>query len=516
MDELAPFDRFFAETLLKRTGIDSKESILALGRLMKGARMGRLSMDREQLGEGIESIPPSVVEEGTTLFPKAPVVRWETQYYLQKNWVYETYILQESRRLEANRLPSYIDRNRFEEQLTLFSNRLLSSQAAAIRSILDHSLTLICGGPGTGKTYTAAYLVKCLVPSVKKSMIRVALAAPTGKAASHLQASLQALGCADPRLHLEASTLHKLLKIQPGESRLFSGARIDADLILVDEASMIDISLMAHLLEAVGDESLLVLIGDPHQLPPVEAGSLFADIAKRYGTPLDRSMRTEDNRLQQLAEAVKLGDSEVFFRHCPHPNSTLSVEELYARIGPIASSAELDPQTCLEQYGRIRLLNAMRQGPEGADAMNRQLFDILRRKGARWAAPILATINDSFTEIYNGMSGILVGARGHEEAAYFPDPASGQLRRFSTPPPFELAFCLSIHKSQGSEFDEVIALFPDGSEHFGRESLYTAITRAKKKLEIVGSCSVLQKMIETTSGITSGFLKRIDRPDQVF
>ena len=167
-----------------------------------------------------------------------------------------------------------------------------------------------------------------------------------------------------------------------------------------------------------------------------------------------------------------------------------------------------DPRFLSQKYSRFCILNAIRQGPNGADALNAQIFQILQKKDKWWAAPILATVNDSFCEIYNGMSGILIGQNKRIEAAYFSDPATGEMRRFATPPPYELAFCLSIHKAQGSEFDEILALFPQGSEHFGREALYTAITRAKKNIEIRGEPETLQGMLLSTSRMMSNFSAR--------
>ncbi len=178
------------------------------------------------------------------------------------------------------------------------------------------------------------------------------------------------------------------------------------------------------------------------------------------------------------------------------------------RSDPIVSLSEPDPRVSFETYNRFRILNPIRQGPYGTDALNKQIFQILKNTGKWWAAPILATANDPFSEIYNGVSGILIGRGYKEEAAYFPKPSCKEMRRFSSPPPFELSFCLSIHKAQGSEFEEILALFPRGSEVFGREALYTAITRAKKNIQIQGDWETIQKMVRTSSRMMSGFSTR--------
>jgi exodeoxyribonuclease V alpha subunit len=342
--------------------------------------------------------------------------------------------------------------------------------------------------------------------SLKKNKYKVALAAPTGKAASHLQT---VLGPVDAQI--EATTLHRLLRIAPGESRLFSNRKIDADLVIVDEASMLDVPLLAQLLESIGSETRLVLMGDPDQLPPVEAGSLFAEMAALFGTPLQQSMRTENPRLLALAAAINRGEFN-------DPSSLLNwafdgslAEKLFEVADPLISWEEPDPALCLKKLNSFRILGALRQGPFGIDELNRQIVHEMERRirpGQWWTIPIMITSNEPRQELYNGSCGLLIGkscggVNFREATAYFSEKIP-----FRNLPPFEVAFCLSIHKSQGSEFEKVLALFPQGSEHFGREAFYTAVTRAKKQVEIVAEEGILRAMLSQRSRKTSGFTER--------
>ncbi|HEY4254717.1 MAG TPA: ATP-binding domain-containing protein, partial [Chlamydiales bacterium] len=165
-----------------------------------------------------------------------------------------------------------------------------------------------------------------------------------------------------------------------------------------------------------------------------------------------------------------------------------------------------DPVQCLKSLSSSRILTALRQGPYGADTLNQKLLTYFQQKTAphEWLAlPILVTQNDPTRALYNGTTGVLI-----KDTAYF-EGADG-LRSFpeTVLPYYEVAFCLSVHKSQGSEFDEVFALFPPGSEIFGKEALYTAVTRARKKVTLVSDEETVKALLATSSRTRSGFKER--------
>ena len=281
-------DSFFAKRLIARFGGGDE---LFLKQLMKSAREGHLCMScptRPDAPQGMihELQDFSASSLDAEQFPLEPIVSFKDRYYLQRNWVYETHLCRELRRLSLRKEVPLPSLDGLIEQ-----GILLREQARAIEHAFSHQLTVIAGGPGTGKTYTAGHLVRHLVQASNvKRLYKVCLAAPTGKAAQHLQMAFSPQGL---QVHVRTDTLHRLLGLMPGKTKLFAGQPIDADLIVVDEASMIDVDLWAHLLEAVGPNTKLVLMGDPDQLPPIEAGSVFADLSDLFGIHLDRCMRTE-------------------------------------------------------------------------------------------------------------------------------------------------------------------------------------------------------------------------------
>ncbi len=470
--------------------------------VLKSAKEGHLCLR----GERPQDLPEGLLEEGNTLFPKTPLVFEKDRTYLQRNWVYETYLLEQVARLNQRKgslLEGSLDAVIEQE------HQLNEDQKRVVRHLFMHPFAIVSGGPGTGKTHTASIFVRLLAHRSEKRL-RIIFTAPTGKAALHLQTA------ASRHLPSEvthaALTLHRLLNIKPGETNLLTKRKVDADLVIVDEASMMDISLMAHLLGSIGEETRLVLLGDPNQLPPVEQTSLFPECNDLFGMKLTRSMRTEESLLHSAFDAILRGDESLFFDSVQMADFDEDlIDRLYAKLTPLMTKDPIDPAPLLLKERPLCLLNSLRQGPFGLEAVNRRILEKMDRDckdGWWWMVPILVTANLPHLNLYNGTSGILIGQkkgqmRLDQGIAYF-----AGMEPFQDPPPYEVSFCLSIHKSQGSEFDEVVVLLPDGSESFGREALYTAATRAKKRWEIVGKKEIVTKLLASRARKETGFLER--------
>ncbi len=453
--------------------VDEKHTEV-LAALFAHSRQGHLAMESQ------ESLPPNPYthQDGNLL-------------YLQKNWIYETQIVTHLERLHRA-TPSIAMTASLDPHLN-------AQQQQAIIQGMSRSLFLLTGGPGTGKTYTAAQWIKT-------AGMRVIATAPTGKAVAQLEASLRRFS---NDADIQSGTLHGLLGIQRRETE-----ELYADLIIVDECSMIDAKIFAHLLAAVPSGARLLLIGDKDQLPPVEAGSIFADILDAGVYPsveLTTCLRSEQSDILTLATAIKQGNAKIA---CDDLSLTQIWEHGKDRFP--SYHVELPPvEELLRSMGRYCILSCVRRGPYGVDAINRLFINQYMREApanAWWTIPIMITRNHEEMDLYNGDLGILVRKAGMDDYALFHDRRGGyrQIHALALPS-FEYAYCFSVHKSQGSECDEALILIPPGSEQFGREVLYTAVTRARRKVSLAGSKELLAQAIATSSRKKSGLTLRIKK-----
>lgn len=445
--------------------------------------------------------------------------RFENCIYFQRNFHFETVILTHLMRIQKSIPTLKIDESVIQNKID--THPLSKEQRDAILLSTKNCLTLITGGPGTGKSYTASYLLK-LFQEIFKSQIKIAVAAPTGKAAAHLQKSLGD--------GFTSMTLHQLLGVKEnGQLKSDHPVLLNADLILVDESSMIDAFMMGRLLSLVKPGARMIFLGDSYQLPSVDAGAIFSDLLQscpENRITLQKCLRAELDELISFGKAINEGNSSQVFEMLKKGESVKKLElkeneTLFQHVEKhfLNQFKETDdPQVILDSFNQFRILCPLRKGPFGVDALNKEFFlKMVKKATSNFAVPIMLLRNDQKLQLFNGEVGVLVIDRHFEDIslkqgdyALFPCKKNG-FKKFPALilPTFEYAYCMSVHKAQGSEFNHVLCLLPEKSEYFGREVLYTAVTRAKRRLEIFGTDEVLLKTIQNKSCRLSGLEKRI-------
>ncbi|WP_144113558.1 AAA family ATPase [Paraburkholderia sp. BCC1886] len=510
-------------------------------------------------------------------------------------------------------------------------------QRVAAVMALSGRLTIVSGGPGTGKTSTVVGVLACLLDA--RIDLRIALAAPTGKAAQRMQEALLARASKLPpelaaRLPQTSYTLHRLLGSGPGgRFRHHRDNPLPYDVVVIDEASMIDVAMAAHLLDAIAPHTRLVMLGDKDQLAAVEAGAVFAELSARPAftagglrriagalgiaeARLERALpdaatsvpesfvaRADDGfdddpgsatadlfaRIEAADALDAANDSALGAAASPNPladcvvwlernyrfglDSPIGRLSLAIRSGAVNDALQLlqvdptepcaaalhedvqaalaertvarlaegfaaysraladtladgnpDPLPLFDVLNRFRILCATRSGPRGVDQINAAMAAQVRRAagvtlavGAQWFAgrPVMVTRNDYALGLFNGDIGIALpgaGAGASGSLRVYFRTGDGGLRAVSPAalPPHDTAFALTVHKSQGSEFDHAVLMLPSTfSRVLSRELVYTAITRARERVEVIGARAVLAQAIATPTQRDSGLAARI-------
>ncbi|GAA4346356.1 exodeoxyribonuclease V subunit alpha [Angustibacter luteus] len=504
-------------------------------------------------------------------------VRWvDGRLYLDRYWRHE----QTVRTLVDERLRSgpltVGSRLLADETHRFFPSPGDARQRLGAAAAATSRLTVLTGGPGTGKTTTVARLLAVL-QSVAGPDLRIALAAPTGKAAARLQEAVRAqvAGFEDEQDRRrvgepEATTIHRLLGWRPGSSTRFQHDRdhhLPHDVVIVDETSMVSLPLMARLLEALRPQARLVLVGDPDQLASVEAGAVLGDLVARppvadglpatlaavvpADLPTDPGaltrLRSGVVRLEtvhrhgadigRLAAAVRAGDGDQVLEVLRSGSAAVSFVET-AGEGPnqtevaavrqdaesagvelVAAARAGDVAGALHALDEHRLLLAHRRGRAGVAFWAAQVEEWVAEAvgaapgpDASWAGsvwypgrPLLVTANDRDSGLYNGDTGVVVADGEGGVLAAFGDPSQPLLVRPHRLPSVETVYAMTVHRGQGSQFQHVsLVLPPVSSPLLTRELFYTAVTRARERVRVVGTEAAVRAAVDRPVRRASG------------
>ncbi|MEQ6885014.1 exodeoxyribonuclease V subunit alpha [Salicola sp. Rm-C-2C1-2] len=442
-------------------------------------------------------------------------------------------------------------------------------QKVAAANALLQRFSVIAGGPGTGKTHTVTRLLALLIETTasdSSGTLRVHLAAPTGKAAQRLAQSVVKArsGLApdvDDQVHQaipqEATTLHRLLGVIPNSHRFRHNEDnpLNVDILVVDEISMVDLPLMARLFRALPPKCRVILLGDADQLPSVAAGSVLADLAPRdvavyssercrqlatLGIDLDPadggsggadylSLLRESRRFEgssgigQLAAAAISGDGEgtlnvlrgAYDDVVWHAGDALSEQLAFwteQQFRPVTEAGNLEE--AFERLRAFRVLCPARIGPNGVHAINERVTAALNRERQRFfrGQPIMITRNHYGLGLYNGDIGLIWPDEPERKGetppllAWFPGEEGFTPMAPGRLPDHETVYAMTIHKTQGSEFDAVALVLPERpSAIVSRELIYTGVTRARSRLTVIGSEPVwragISRVVERHSGL---------------
>jgi exodeoxyribonuclease V alpha subunit len=440
--------------------------------------------------------------------------------------------------------------------------------AAAVASYRRFSI--VAGGPGTGKTSTVARLL-AILQDLEGGRLRVGLAAPTGKAAARMtEAAADAMEhfSAEDRQRigtLSAMTLHRLLGSRRNERTRFwhnRDNRLPFDVVVVDEASMVSLTMMSRLVEALRADCRLILVGDPDQLSSVEVGAVLGDLVHRAPpagvVPLEAAQwllpedvatlsdeerhraltsgvvqLTENHRaspqLQELAEAIRTGSVQALDAVLARGYDGIELVETdpsavdaatgglrtdvvaagEALVSAARAGRGADALTALERH---RLVCGHREGPYGVARWGSQVQDWLTEAIDGYASdglwyvgrPLLVTANDYQLQLFNGDTGVVVNHHGRARAAFRRD-GNLELLAPSRLAEVQTVHAMSVHRSQGSQFDRVtVVLPPEGSPLLTQELVYTAVTRAKSHIRLIGTRAALEAAIQRPIQRASG------------
>jgi exodeoxyribonuclease V alpha subunit len=596
---ISDLDRGFARLMARLTGSGDGALTLAAALVSRASVEGDICLDLARLAGGsilaaetpfrcpdLEPWVRSLRKSAVVGAPGdwRPLVLDGTRLYLHRHWDAEQSLARLLR--ERSQIPAPgVDIARLREgigRLCSGGNGEADWQRAATAAAVLKRLCVITGGPGTGKTTTVAGILALLMEQAKAQSIRIALAAPTGKAAARLQEAIREaagrLACEDgirqKLAGMEASTLHRLLGRRPRFSSFRSGEEemLPFDAVVVDEASMVSLQLLYGLVRVLPASARLILLGDRDQLASVEAGAVLGDICgpdrtPQYSRPFGDAVAAASGQIVPLMPQGEcrspVGDCIVELRHnyrfgaesgigalarqireggadealfilreedhgdlgwrrVPRPRELSRALRKIVLAGCGDYLAAETPAAVFRSFSRFRVLCALRDGPYGAGSLNAAIEGILAREGRiapgrLWyeGRPVMVTRNDYGLRLFNGDIGIALADPESDGAlrVFFPAP-DGTMRKFDPYrlPEHETVFAMTIHKSQGTEFDGVLLVLPESDARvLTRELLYTGVTRARKRVELwAGEAALraaLSRRIERASGLRDALWK---------
>ena len=585
--QLNDIDRQFAAFICRQAGSVDPHLEAAAALLSRGVVAGDVCLDLasalkegDATGYGVASLDAWVERLKSFSVVGAPgdfrplILDDANRLYLHRYWRYEEELAEAILKRGA---AAEFDKELLKQGLTrLFPNKAGAEtdwQRIAAIAAVSRRFCVISGGPGTGKTSTVVKVLALLLEQQGGESCRIALAAPTGKAAARLKESIMGgVECAGEVRALipdDVFTLHRLLGYLKGSCsfRHNNENPLPYDVVIVDEASMVSLPLMAKLVDALRHDTRLILLGDRDQLASVEAGAVLGDICNTgaihgFSAPFAALAAELGGDLLPAQESISpLGDAVVLlrksyrfasssgigtvgalvnagegaaalaaFKDGEFPDISIAQTPQAAGLGEALAERIVDgfraylkestPEEAFAQFGRFRILCAMRSGPYGVESVNRLVHERLAKAGlinpeGRWYAgePVMITCNDYNLGLFNGDVGLILPdpETGNELRAFFPS-GTGQMRKVLPLrlPEHESAFAMTVHKSQGSEFDRVLLILPDrDAPLLSRELLYTAITRAKKSVELMGTDELFLSAVKRRIVRRSGLRERL-------